>query len=323
MVVRAARRHAVSMIREGRRQGLRIRHHLPAILPELWLQGLTKRHSLGRDHVHQGAALHAREHRFVDLLCEFFVVREDEPTARPPQGLVRGGGHDVRMREGRWVRPRSAQPGDVRNVRHQQCAALIGDCAEARKINDPRVRRIAHHDDLGPGLKTNAAGFIKVDPLKLRMSLVIVQRVVHWLEELARKIDLHSVRKVPAVLQQQARERVPWLQHRLHHRLVRLSPRVRLHIRELRPEQPLRTLLRDALNPIVVYTPLVVPRSRIPLGVLVRKARSHGRHHRRRNMVLARDEFNRGMLPRRLLPDQAADLRIGRGKGFKTRIDAG
>ena len=83
-------------------------------------QRLAEGDRLGGDDVHQRAALHAGEHRRVDLLRELLVVGQDHAAARAAQRLVRGRGHDMGMRERDRMRAAGDEPGEMRHVDHQQ-----------------------------------------------------------------------------------------------------------------------------------------------------------------------------------------------------------
>ena len=80
---------------------------------ELRLQRLAEGHGLGGDDVHQRAALQAGEDRRVDLLGDVLVVGEDHAAARAAQGLVRGGGDDMGVRE-RARMQRRRRPGPAK-----------------------------------------------------------------------------------------------------------------------------------------------------------------------------------------------------------------
>ena len=73
------------------------------------LQRLAEAHRLGGNDVHQRAALHSREHDFVDRLC-VLGLGEDQAGARTAQRLVRGGGDDLRVRHRRRMRSAATSP---------------------------------------------------------------------------------------------------------------------------------------------------------------------------------------------------------------------
>ena len=63
---------------------------------EAGVQGFFESHGLGRDHMHQGATLQAREDRAVD---GFFVLglHQDDAATRTAQAFVGGGGDHIRV----------------------------------------------------------------------------------------------------------------------------------------------------------------------------------------------------------------------------------
>ncbi len=77
-----------------RAQGLRVLDHPLLVGLPLGLHGLGEGHRLGRDDVHQRAALDAREVHLVDGLGPLGAA-QDDPAARAAQGLVGGGGDEV------------------------------------------------------------------------------------------------------------------------------------------------------------------------------------------------------------------------------------
>ncbi len=143
------------------------------------------------------------------------------------------------------------------------------------------------------------------------MILAVVQRIVHGLVVAAREVQRHAVREVPAVFQHERGEGVAGV-HRRHERGgVGLSARVGLDIRELAPEELAGPLDGDRFDLVVKLAPAVVPRPRIPLGILVRQAGAHRVHDGGRDVVLAGDELQRVLLPIALFGDQIGDRGIG------------
>lgn len=75
-----------------------------------------------------------------DLSIIYMCLRtspvEDDATSRPSERLVRGGGDDVAVREGRRCNSGCHQPADVAHVSHQQAgrANFVADAAEARVV---------------------------------------------------------------------------------------------------------------------------------------------------------------------------------------------
>jgi hypothetical protein len=119
------------------------------------------------------------------------------------------------------------------------------------------------------------------------------------------------MRQVSAVRQLEPQQRVARFEHRKKRREVGLGPTVRLHVGVLRPEQLPGTIDGELLHLVHHLAPTVVARGRIPLRVLVRQDGAHRLQHRERREVLARDQFESGILPPLLGLKQAGHDRIG------------
>jgi len=97
-------------------------------------QRLAKGHGLGSDNVHERTALNAGENLAVQGFAHIFC-RQNHAAARTAQGLVRGGGGDVGVRKWALVQTGGHKAGDVGHIYHQLGADLVGNLAEAGKIN--------------------------------------------------------------------------------------------------------------------------------------------------------------------------------------------
>mmetsp|Transcript_109442 Transcript_109442/g.274134 ORF Transcript_109442/g.274134 Transcript_109442/m.274134 type:complete len:517 (+) Transcript_109442:95-1645(+) len=151
-------------------QGVSVGHHRLGVLLELGRGHLQELRGQATDLVVVRAALEAGEDRHVDALLDVrhlvTVLEEDHPSPRAAQGLVRGRGDHIAMREGRGVHACGDQAGDVRNVRHEQRAHLICDRAELGEVHDARVGggtaqdhgRTEHQRRLPELLEVNEAG---------------------------------------------------------------------------------------------------------------------------------------------------------------------
>ena len=106
---------------ERRRQPLRVGDDLPLVVGERRLQRFLEADRLGRDDVHQRAALDAREHRAVEIL-RVLLAAQDHAAARPAQRLVRRRGDEIGVRHRARVHPGGDQAGDVRHVHHHERA---------------------------------------------------------------------------------------------------------------------------------------------------------------------------------------------------------
>jgi hypothetical protein len=111
-------------------------------------QRFLEGHRLGRDHVHQRAALQAGEDGAVDRLL-VLGLHQDDAAARAAQALVGGGGDHVGKRHRVGVDAGGDQAGVVGHVDHEDGADFFGDVGEALEIDAQAVGRGAGDDQLG------------------------------------------------------------------------------------------------------------------------------------------------------------------------------
>ena len=235
------------------RQRLGVLDHVPGIDLEVRPQRFGERHRLGRDHMHQGTALQAREDRRVQLLGERFVVAEDQAAARPAQRFVRRGRGDVGVRHRRGMHATGDQTGEMRHVDQEIRADAVGDLAKALEIPGPRIGRAAGDDQLRLDLLGLPGHRVHVDELVLAP-----HRVVRGLEPFAGHVDGRAVGEMAAGSEIEAHEGVAGLQQRQKHRLVHLAAGVRLHVGELRAEQFLGAIDRQLLGDVDPFAAAVI-----------------------------------------------------------------
>jgi hypothetical protein len=77
------------------------------------------------------------------------LAEEDHGAAGAAEGLVRGGGDEVAVGEGRLVDAGGDEPGDVGHVHHQVAANLVGDLAHTGVVDLTAVCRGPGDEDLG------------------------------------------------------------------------------------------------------------------------------------------------------------------------------
>merc|ERR1712194_293894 len=119
-------------------------HHLLRVLLEGWGRNLEQLNCQTTDLVVVGAALQAWEDGHVDALLNVGhndVLEKDYARTGTSQGLVRSGGDHIAMLEGPGMLARSDQARDMRNVSHEQRAALVGNLPELREVNHAGVGR--------------------------------------------------------------------------------------------------------------------------------------------------------------------------------------
>ncbi len=115
MVVRRAGDDAEAVLLHALAERLGVAHDLLLVGLEFGPQRLAERDRLGRDDVHERAALHAGKHLRVDFLRVLFLA-ENQAAARAAQGLVRGGRDEIGVGNRRRMDARRDEPRDVRHV---------------------------------------------------------------------------------------------------------------------------------------------------------------------------------------------------------------
>ena len=255
-------------------------HGAPHVLAEVLAQGEFEGDRLGRDDVHQWAALDAREDGLVDGLGEAALdvrvvgpidlgrqlqAAEDEAASRPSQGLVRRGGDDVRMREGARMQAGRDEAGDVGHVDEEQGADAVGDGRHALEVDDARVGRGAGDDEPGSHASSGLLEGLVVDP-----GIGLTHAVGMDLVEAAGEVEGHAVGQVAAVGEVHAHDAIARLEDGEVGRHVRLGAAVRLDVDMLGAGEELQgPRLRQPFGHVHVLTAAVVALARQALGVLV------------------------------------------------------
>ena len=172
-------------------------------------------------------------------------------TIMPPRGprstlcVVKRDDVGVRHRAG--DRLAGDQADEVRRVDHEDRADLVGDVAEGGEVDQPRDRRAAADDHLGPVLAGQVADLVVVDELGLARR----RRSATALNHLPEKDDLRAVGQVAAVRQRHRQDGVAGLQERAVDGEVGAGARVRLQVGVLGAEQllaPARCRSSSALS---------------------------------------------------------------------------
>ena len=260
---------------------------------------------LGRDDVHERAALLTGEDVGVELLREVGLVGEDEARAGAADRLVHRRGDDVRVRDGRGVEPGGHEAGEVRHVDPERRSDLVGDLAEQGEVELARVGGPAGDDDARLVLAGLGADVLHVDEHG-----VGVDPVGDGVVELAREVELHAVGEVAAVREFEAEDRVAGLRDRGEDGGVGARAGVRLDVGVRGAEEALRPLDRERLGDVDELAAAVVAAAGVALRVLVREDGALRLQHGDRDEVLARDHLEVVALPAELLLEDGGDLRV-------------
>src|ERR1035437_2035534 len=133
VVVGAAGDDTGALFGQGLRQELRVGDRLALVLAVLLGCGELQGHGLGRDDVHQRAALRPGEDALVDGFAQALAA-EDQTAARATESLVGSGRDDVSVREWAGVQPRRDEPCDMRHVHEEQCVHAPRNVAEPVEV---------------------------------------------------------------------------------------------------------------------------------------------------------------------------------------------
>ena len=103
--------------------------------------------------------------------CPDSSAEEDASGPWATEGLVRGGGDDVCMQEGRGYEAGSHQAADVRHVSHQEGAAAVSYLSEPGIVQVSRVTANPCNDQLGLEQQRVAGQLFIVDKPSVRVHL--------------------------------------------------------------------------------------------------------------------------------------------------------
>ena len=179
VVVRTAGNQTESTLHQSVSQCGGVGNNGLAVGLELRLQCFAEADSLCCDDVHQRAALCAGEDCLVDLLCQLFVVGEDQTASRATECLMGGGSGDVGIGYRRRVNTCGYQTGDVRHVYHEVCADRLCNLRQALEVDDAGICAGTGNDQLRLDFLCQSLGTVVVD------ILIIAQLVGNEVEVLA------------------------------------------------------------------------------------------------------------------------------------------
>ena len=240
-------------------------------------------------------------------------LSQDQAAARAAQGLVGGGGDEVRNTNRAGVIPRRHQPRVVRHVHEQVGAHAVGDRAEALPVDHQRIGGSACHDHLRLVLVGQFLHRVVVD------LFLVVQAVGDGVVQLAADIHRRAMGEVAAMCQTHAQNGVARLQHRCIHRLVGLRTGMRLHVGVFRAEQRLGAVYRQLLGDVHELAAAVIALARIALGILVGELAALRLHHRRAGVVFRGDQLDVIFLAAVFILDRCPQVRVNDGDGVFSR----
>ena len=309
MVVGAAGADRVSEHGEACREGLGIEDDLLGIFLERRLERLVEADSLGRDDLHERAALDTGEHLAVDLLGILFLA-ENESGAGAAQALVRGGGDEVGVGNGIGMRASRDETRDVSHVDEEESPDGIGDLAESREVDLARVGGSAGGDHLRFDLLGLFSEGVVVDAAVGQGDAVVGDFV-----EFAGEVGLVPVGEVASVREVHGEDAIAGLEDAEVDGHVGLAAAVGLDVGVVRAEELLGALDRKVLDDVDMFTSTVPTASGISLGILVGEAGTLSLHDRLAGEIFRCDQLDVFELAMMLRGDGGSDLRVGLGEG--------
>ena len=192
-----------------------------------------------------------------------------------------GGGDHIGVRQRVRVQARGNQAGDVGHVDEQQCANLVGDLTEARKIEGLGVSGETGHDHFRLAFDGQALNFVVVDQTGIG-----VDAVLHGVVQLARGRHFGAVGQVAAVGQAHAQDGVTGIDQRQVHRAVGGRTGVWLHVGVISAEQLFGALDGQGFNLVHMLAAAVVALAWVAFGVFVGQAAALGFHDAFAGVVL-------------------------------------
>src|SRR5215208_1640449 len=284
-------------------QSLAIIDDLAGVVFELGFERLTECHSLAGYGVHERATLRPGEDATVHFLGELLAA-EYHAAAGAPQRLVGGRRDYLAVGDGRRVNPGRHEARDVGHVREEESPDLVGDLTEPLELQDARVGARAGQDHPRVLAQRDLAQVIVVD------KAVVADAVMDEVVGPPGEVELRAVRQVPAVGQVHGKDLVAGFGQDSVRLLVRLAPRMRLHVGVICAEELLRPVYGELLHHVHKLAAAVVALARVALGVLVRHHRALGCEHRRGGKVLARYQLDGRPLAFELPVERLLDRRI-------------
>jgi hypothetical protein len=325
--VGAAGDKGVTALFKGLSKDLSVVNNVLLVFLELRGGGLAEGDCKRGDGVVVRTALVAREDGEVDLVLQVVVdwvallvvlahalSEEDDGASGSAEGLVGGGGDNVRIFKRRWGNAGGDQPGGVGHVGHQVGVDRVGDLLESAVIQGPGIGRRAGHKDLGSEELDGLLQHVKVDQTR-----AFIQTVRHGLEVLGHIRDLLgrglvAVGKMASMGKVETHESVANLHEGRVNVQVGWRTRKRLNVHSpllrVEAEGGQSPLLTETLALVNVLVAAVITGTRIPLGILVLHLRAKNVHDGLGGEVLGRNERHRLLLSGALAIDDVRNLLV-------------
>ena len=178
------------------------------------------------------------------------------------------------------------QSREVGHIDPEFRADLVRYLLHRLEVLDARVGAPTTDDHRGVRFEGALADDLWIDAEGLR-----IHAVGFGMVETAREVDFHTVCEMPAVIEGESQNRIPWFDECLVDGRIGLSARMRLHVGVFRPEEILRTLLCDGFDLVHLLAATVITLTGITLGVFVGQHRTLRLQDGFRHEVLGSDHL--------------------------------
>ena len=284
MVVSTARNETEALCLQSFSKSLGIFNDIFRILSEVRLQSFAEGNSLSSNNVHQRAALQAGENRFIDFLCVFLIVGQNQTAARPTQGFMRSGSYNVSIGNRGRMQTCCNQTSNMCHINEQQSAVLMSNISNAFKINDTRICA-------GTGNNQLRLIFFR---LSLDISIInhfgfLVYTVVNYVEIGTGNINRGSMAQMTALRQVHAHDGIARFQESKIHSHIGACTAMSLYISKISIEQLLSAFDSQGFNLVYIFAAAIITMSWVAFSVFIRQYAAHSLHNCRSNNVFRSD----------------------------------
>ena len=272
MVVRTAGHQIIARRLQAVCQSGGVFEHLLLVAVKLRTQSFAESHGLGRDNMHERTALNAGKNLAVQALGHIFalfLIGQDHAAARAAQGLVRSGGGNVGVGNGRRMQTGGHKSGDMGHIDNELGPHFVGRLAESSEIDDTRIGAGSGHNHGGFMLPGHFFHLLVIDAPRFAL-----HTVKNHLKQASRKIDRAAVRKVSAVGKIHTQNGIAGLQVGKVGGHIGLAARMRLHVGIGAIKQLHGSVASQIFRNIHKFATAVIALARVSFGIFVGEHRS-------------------------------------------------
>ena len=275
MVVRTTGYDLDTAVHQTFAQSFRVLYNVFLIYLVFRAKHFFEAHCFGRDHMHQRAALDAREHRLIKFmfLCKL-LAGKDHTAPGSPECFMGGGGSYMGIGNRTWMLSCSYQTGNMSHIYHQICPYLIRDLTESFEVNNAGISAGSCHDQFWLTFQRDLSHLIIVD------HAFIIYAIGHNMKISAGHISRASMGQMSAMRQIHTHHCITGLQQSKEYRHVCLSAGMRLHIGIGTSKNLHGAVSGQIFYYVYTLASAIITFSRISFRVFVSQRASHSSHNR-------------------------------------------